>query len=262
MARVGDRDDAVANGELALKRLRVGIVLQAEQPAEVEACLVDVIVVVLDEAGTLAHHTLDQCVQSGGVAVVVGDGEQASALVVPGQGVGIVAGPRIVHGRGQRGEGLLGQEALVVAPGIGVGVVMDGDLLAGLAVVEPAGPGVDPKADEHGVMGEVHGVGLLNEMGSAGFGGGPLDEGLGMLERGLAADAGADEELADLAPEPCGVGDDGAEIDVVGHPVERAAERDQRTGVAGDHGALGIVDDGAGMGQVVPDLQEGRGAVG
>ena len=81
---------------------------------------------------------------------------------------------------------------------------------------------------------------------------------LGMLERGLAADAGADEELADLAPEPCGVGDDGAEIDVVGHPVERAAQCDQRAGVVGDHGALGIVDDGAGMGQFVPDLQEGR----
>ena len=161
VARVGDRDDAVANGELALKRLRAGIVLQAEQPAEVEAGLVDVIVVVLDEAGALAHHALDQCVQRGGVALVVGDGEQAAALVVPGQGVGIVTGPGIAHGRGQRGEGLLGQEAFVVAPGTGVGVVMDSDLLARLAVVEPAGPGVDPQADEHGVMGEVHGMGLL-----------------------------------------------------------------------------------------------------
>ena len=113
------------------------------------------------KAGALAHHALDHCVQSGGVAVVVGDGEQAPALVVPGQGVGIVAGPRIAHGRGQRGEGLLGQEAFVVAPGTGVGVVMDSDLLAGLAVVEPAGPGVDPQADKHGVMGEVHGMGLL-----------------------------------------------------------------------------------------------------
>ena len=58
-------------------------------------------------------------------------------------------------------EGLLGQEALVVAPGTAVGVVMDSDLLARLAVVEPAGPAVDPQADEHGVMGEVHGMGLL-----------------------------------------------------------------------------------------------------
>ena len=48
--------------------------------AEVEAGLVDVIVVVLDEAGALAHHALDQCVQSGGVALVIGDGEQASEL--------------------------------------------------------------------------------------------------------------------------------------------------------------------------------------
>ena len=30
VARVGDRDNAVANGELALKRLRAGIVLEAE----------------------------------------------------------------------------------------------------------------------------------------------------------------------------------------------------------------------------------------
>ena len=67
VARVGDRDDAVENGELALERLRIGIVLEAEQPAEVEAGLVDVIVVVLDEASALAHHALDQCVQSGGI---------------------------------------------------------------------------------------------------------------------------------------------------------------------------------------------------
>ena len=146
---------------LPVERLRIGIVLQAEQTAEIEAGLVDVIVVVLDEAGTLAHHALDQCVQRRGVAFVVGNGEQASALVVPGQGVGIVTAPCIAHVRGQRGKSLLGQEALVVAPGIGVGVVMDGDLLARLAVVEPAGPAVDPQADEHGVMGEVHGVGLL-----------------------------------------------------------------------------------------------------
>ena len=161
VARVGNRDDTVANGELALERLCIGIILQSEQPAEVEAGLVDVIVVVLDEAGALAHHALDQCVQSGGIALVVGDGEQTPALVVPGQGIGIVTGPCIAHGRGQRGKGLLGQEALVVAPGIGVGIVMDGDLLARLAVVELAGPGVDPQADEHGVMGEVHGMGLL-----------------------------------------------------------------------------------------------------
>ena len=113
VARVGDRDNAVANGELALKRLRAGIVLQAEQPAEVEAGLVDVIVVVLDEAGALAHHALDQCVQSGGVAVVVGDGEQAPALVVPGQGIGIVTGPRIAHGRGSAAKACLGRRRLL-----------------------------------------------------------------------------------------------------------------------------------------------------
>ena len=62
VARVGDRDNAVANGELALERLRVGIVLQAEQPAEVEAGLVDVIVVVLDEAGApLAPRARPMC---------------------------------------------------------------------------------------------------------------------------------------------------------------------------------------------------------
>ena len=75
----------------------------------------------------------------------------------------MVTGPCIAHGRSQRGKGLLGQEALVVAPGTAVGIVMDSDLLAGLAIVEPAGPGVDPQADEHGVMCEVHGMGLLGQ---------------------------------------------------------------------------------------------------
>ena len=73
-------------------------------------------------------------------------------------------------------------------------------------------------------------------MASAGPGGGPADERLRVLQGRLAADAGADEELADLAPEPGGVGDNGAEVDVVGHPVERAAQRDQGAGVVGDGG--------------------------
>ena len=60
------------------------------------------------------------------VAVVVGDGEQPASLVVPEQPVGVVRGPRLALG--QFGEGALGQEALVVAPGVGVGVVVDDDL--------------------------------------------------------------------------------------------------------------------------------------
>ena len=78
-----------------------------------------------------------------------------------------------------------------------------------------------------------------------------------MLECGVAADARADEELADLAPEARCIGDDGAEIDVVGEAVERAAERNQRAGVVGNGGVLGIVDDGLGMGKLAPDLEEG-----
>ena len=80
------------------------------------------------------------------------------------------------------------------------------------------------------------------EKGLLGPGGGPADEGVGVLERGLAAHAGADEELAHLAPQPHGVGDDRAEVDVVGHAVERAAERDQRARVDWHVGVLGIVD--------------------
>ena len=87
---------------------------------------------------------------------------------------------------------------------------------------------------------------------------GPADEGRGVLQGRVAAHARADEELADLAPEPRRVGDDGAEIDVVGQAVERTAERDQRARVVGNGGVLGIVDDGAGMGKLTPDLEEGR----
>ena len=63
-----------------------------------------------------------------------------------------------------------------------------------------------------------------------------------------------DEELADLAAQGRGVGDDGTEIDVVGHAVEGAAERDERAGVVGRDRVLGIVDDRPGMGQLAPDL--------
>ena len=56
---------------------------------------------------------------------------------------------------------------------------------------------------------------------SLGPGGGPADEGGRALQVRVAADAGADEELADLVAQARGVSDDGAEIDVVGHAVER-----------------------------------------
>ena len=46
-----DRGDAVADRELALERLLGRIVLDAEEFAQVEPGLVDVDVVVLDEAG-------------------------------------------------------------------------------------------------------------------------------------------------------------------------------------------------------------------
>ena len=88
MVGVRHRRDAVADGELALERFLGGIVLDAEELAEVEPGLVDVVVVVLDEAGALAHHPLAEPVHQLRVVLVVGDGEQPCALVVPGQRVG------------------------------------------------------------------------------------------------------------------------------------------------------------------------------
>ena len=92
---------------------------------------------------------------------------------------------------------------------------------------------------------------------SLGPGGGPADEGRRALQRRLAAHARADEELADLAPEPRRIGHDGVEVDVLGEAVERPAERHQRARVLRDVGVLGVVDDGPGMGQLTPDLEEG-----
>ena len=67
--------------------------------------------------------------------------------------------------------------------------------------------------------------------------GGPADEGGRALQVGIAADAGADQELADLAAQALGVGDDRGQRDVVGHAVERAAERDQRARIVPGGGA-------------------------
>ena len=156
---VRHRDNPIAQAELAPERFLRGIVLDAEELAEVEPGLVDVVVVVLDEAGALAHHALAQPVHQLGVALVVGDGEQARALVVPGQGLGVVGAARRAHGGGERGEGGLRQQALVVAPRADARLVVDGDVGACLAVVLPARPGGDAQADQHGVMGEIHRVG-------------------------------------------------------------------------------------------------------
>ena len=120
--------------------------------------LVDVVLVVLDEAGALAHHALPEPVQVHHVVLVVGDGQEPASLVVPGQRLLVMTRTRLAHGRGERGEGGLGQQTLVVAPSAGARLVVDGDMVAGLAVVEPAGPGADAQGHEHGVVGEVHGV--------------------------------------------------------------------------------------------------------
>ena len=120
------------------------------------------VLVVLDEAGALAHHALPEPVHERGVVRVVGDGEQAPALVVPGQGVLVVLRAGLAHRRGERGEGGLREQALVVAPGAGRGVVNEGDVVARLAVVAPAGPGGDAQGHLHGVVGEVHGF-LLSD---------------------------------------------------------------------------------------------------
>ena len=217
---------------------------------------VDAIVVVLDEVGALAH-ALAERVQQLGVALVVGDGEKPRALVVSEQRLIVIDLAGSAHGGGQCGEGGLGQEALVVVSGARARLVVGGDMVAGLAVVEPAGPGVDAQGHQHSVVGEVHGRGLRIRRCLPGPGGGPADEGRGVLQSRVARHARADEELTDLAPEPRRVGDDGAEIDVVGHAVERTAERYQRARVVGNGGVLGIVDDGPGVGQFAPDLEEG-----
>ena len=84
----------------------------------------------------------------------------------------------------------------------------------------------------------------------------PADEAGRTLKIRLAAHARADERLADLAAEPGGVCDDGVQVDVGGHAVERAAERHQRARVVGDFGVLGVVEDGPRVRQLTADLEE------
>ena len=83
MVGVRDGRDAVADAELSLQRFLRRIVLDAEQLAEIEPGLVDVVLVVLDEAGAFAHHALPESVQKFHVVLVVGDGQQAASLIVP-----------------------------------------------------------------------------------------------------------------------------------------------------------------------------------
>ena len=160
MVGVGHRGDAVAQRELAPEFFSRRIVLDAEQLAEVEPRLVDVVLVVLDEAGALAHQAFRQSVHEFRVTFVVGDGEEPRALVVPRQGLLVVRGSRAADRGGDGRERGLRQQALVVAPGAETRLVVRGDMVAGLAVVLPPGPGGDVQADQHGVGVEVHGASL------------------------------------------------------------------------------------------------------
>ena len=115
---------------------------------------------------------------------------------------------------------------------------------------------MDEKAHEHRVDGEVHGMGF--SLGLPGLQCCPPDVGVGVCEARVAANAGAHYEIADLAPQLARVGDDGPEIDVVGHAVERAALHNQFARLLRDGGLLGVVDDGLRMGDLALGLQESR----
>ena len=85
MPGVGDGHDAVADGEALAQRALARIVLDAEEAAEGDAGLVDIVLVVGDEGVALGDELFGELVDRCGVVVVVGDGEQAGALVVPGR---------------------------------------------------------------------------------------------------------------------------------------------------------------------------------
>ena len=148
--------DAPAQREAVPQGFRRGIVRLAEQPAELDPRPADVGFEVRQEAGALAHHPLAQAVHERGVVFVVGHGEQAVALVVPGQGLREVGLSGRADGGGERRQGVFWQQALVVAPGAGARLVLGGDPVADPAVVDPAGPGADAQADQHGVGFEIH----------------------------------------------------------------------------------------------------------
>ena len=80
---------------------------------------------------------------------------------------------------------------------------------------------------------------------------------------GIAPDAGPHQELADLAAQALGVGDDRGQRDVVGHAVERAAERDQRARIVRHDRVLGIVEHGPGSREPFrKDIERLRGSLG
>ena len=84
----------------------------------------------------------------------------------------------------------------------------------------------------------------------------PPDVRLGVLQRRVAAGAGPDEEVPELAAQAPGVGDDGGEVHVVGQAVERPAERNERARVLRHRRVLGVVEDRARVRELAPHVEE------
>ena len=98
---------------LSLQRFLRGIVLDAEQLAEVEPGLVDVVLVVLDEAGAFAHHALPEPVQKFHVVLVVGDGQQAASLIVPRKRLFVMRTPALLMVAVSAAKAALGRRHLL-----------------------------------------------------------------------------------------------------------------------------------------------------
>ena len=156
MPRVGHRNDAISGRKAPSQLVPGRIVVGPEEPPEIQSRLLDLVVVVGDEALALRQHPVNELAQRSRVALVVGDRQEPRAQIVPRERVVVVVFPRFVERGVERRERGLGQEALVVAPGARGGVVVHGHVLAGLAVIPVPGPAVDTQRHEHGVMGEIH----------------------------------------------------------------------------------------------------------
>ncbi len=150
IVRLGNRHEVAAHGEFPVDLRRRWVVSRVKQPVQRRAGRFDVVRVGRHEIAHRAAESVFQRLLLGLIAEIVGGGQDAGAVVAPGQGVEVV----VIAQRGVRGAHCSQQAArdqvLGIATHRAVGAMFRRDLVADADIMFTGGPDRNRQVDQHG----------------------------------------------------------------------------------------------------------------
>ena len=161
--RLGHRHEGAAHAELVGDALRAWVVARIEQAVEGLARRLDIVGIAGHEIPHRPAELILQRLLVRLVAEIIGGGQDAGAVIAPGQGVEVVVVAQRIVGGVDRGEQLARDQVLGVTAHGAVGAVIRRDLVADAQVVLARRPDGDRQVDEHRPLAERDGGGGHDE---------------------------------------------------------------------------------------------------